>query len=81
MEGVVIREYFEALQVWNWIQFQLPPAIWFQAQAQVIGPAPTPQEPNIAAHLANLQSPATPTPQVLAILADLLTIIKAGPQQ
>jgi hypothetical protein len=72
-----MSRYLEALQVWDWIQFRLPPALWLEAQ-QVLrsNNPPTPSDPQIAAGLAELLLPGTTNARRLELLQQLLTIIK-----
>lgn len=71
--------YYEALLIWTWIQWKLPPQLWFDAQEQLAGAQPTITTPALASGLQQLLNPATTTQQRLLLLRDLLQIIKDGP--
>ncbi len=69
--------YFEAIQIWEWIQWRLPPDLWLKAQ-QVLREEspPTPQDPALAAGLTELLDSRTTDARKLQLVQQLLTIIK-----
>jgi hypothetical protein len=67
----------EAKQLWNWIQPRLPPAVWLECQQILTDPTPPPlTDPELVQGLATLLDPATTNPQRVALLRQLLTIIR-----
>ena len=68
----------EALQVWLWLQFRLPPDVWFEAQ-RILSPAmPTPTNPQLAQGLAAILDSRTLPAVRLQLLEQLLLTIKNG---
>lgn len=68
--------YFEAQQIWNWIQWRLPPSEWMEAQ-QVLHPGPPPvTDPILSAGLAEIQAPGTTRARRIELLGDLLLYIR-----
>lgn len=74
--------YYEALRVWAWLEFQLPPELWHEAQAQLINTQNPPdvQTPALQVGLQQILDPKTTNQQKLLLLRQLLQIIKDGPQ-
>lgn len=67
----------EALQVWLWLRWRLPPDLYMECQQALFeGPAPAPTDPQIAAGFAELQDPETTRARKLQILRQLLTLLK-----
>lgn len=66
----------EALQVWKWLQWRLPPAVWMEAQQALHPDQPTPQNAQLAQGLATILNPATMLATRLQLLRDLLVLIK-----
>lgn len=69
--------YFEARQIWNWLQWRIPIDLWMEAQRILYDEDPsTPRDPELVAGLAELQNPATTRARKLVLLRQLLTIVK-----
>jgi len=66
----------EAVQVWQWLRWRLPPDLYMEAQQALEGEAPQPQDPQIAAGFAELRDPATSRARRLQLLRQLLRTIK-----
>ena len=70
--------YFEALQIWDWVQWRLSIDLWLEAQQYLRGSAaPTPTDPQLAQGLALLLNPGTPRSTKLSLIKQLLDIIKS----
>lgn len=69
--------YYEARQLWDWIQWRLPPAVWLEAQQVLRDANPPPlTDPELVQGLATLLNPATTNAQKLTLIRQLLLIIK-----
>ncbi|RPH70245.1 hypothetical protein EHM76_06685 [bacterium] len=69
----------EAMSIWDWIQWRLPPEVWLAAQDVLHGTAmPTPTDPQLAAGLAELVNPTTTNTRKLTLIRQLLNILKNG---
>lgn len=68
--------YFEAQQIWAWIQWRLPPSEWMEAQQVLTGPQPTPTDPTLSAGLTELLNPLTLRVRRIELLGDLLRYIR-----
>lgn len=67
----------EALSIWDWIQWRLPPEVWLEAQDVLHNATmPSPTDPQLAAGFAELINPATTNARKLILLRQLLNIIK-----
>lgn len=75
-----LTRYYEALIIWAWLQWRLPPQLWFDAQRAIAGETPpTVSTPALANGLAQILDPKTTNPQRLVLLQQLLQVIKDGP--
>jgi hypothetical protein len=76
-----LQRYADAVLVWEWLQWRLPPQVWFDAQRALAGETPpTVTTPAIANGLATILDPKTTDPQRLLLLQQLLGIIREGPE-
>lgn len=65
----------EALQVWRWLQWRLPPDVWMEAQRVLSPVQPSPGNPVVAQALATILNPATLATVRVQLLGQLLSII------
>lgn len=73
-----MNRYIQALILWDWIQWRLPPSIWLEAQQVLRGDDPPPiTDPTLVQGLNQLLDPQTTNPQKLQLVRDLLLFIRA----
>jgi len=70
--------YFEAVRCWEWLQWRLSPAEWFEIQKRLSGPKPAPTDPVVAAKFDEITDPRTTNERRWDLLAELLTAVKRG---
>lgn len=74
--GPLAVNLLEALQIWDWVQWQLPPDLWLECQSRLRSPTPpTPSDPLLAALLNELQNPQTTRQRRLQLLEMLLRYV------
>lgn len=72
-----MSRYLDAVQVWEWIKWRLPPSLYMEAQQVLFrGPQPTPTDPVVAAGFAEVLNPATTNARRLELLQQLLVFIR-----
>lgn len=66
----------EALQIWQWLQWQLEPDVRAEAMQELVGDPPVPTDPALAAGFAELLLPTTTRARRVTLLRSLLRILK-----
>lgn len=71
--GPTTISLFEAMQIWDWVQWRLPPDLWLECQGKLRSPSPpVPTDPLLAALFEELLSTQTTRQRRLQLLELLL---------
>lgn len=76
---MTLLRYHDARRAWEWLQWRLPPQVWFDLQKNLAGPQPNFSDPVIAAGFAEIIDPRTTQQRQEELLTQLLQILKDGP--